>query len=240
MSEMRTKIPIWTPISVCALLLLLPACHGRVSNPVEPEGAELPGVSAPAKGGGGKSQPATLDLAPGMETTILDVTMKESGKKLNVGNSAFVHAIQMNFASPGFCFGFKATKSGVVPTPDEITALKEELETRVTAGFFTMQIDKNSLGSPSDGHLLLVERDGTFEGANGYTRIQLGSPFDQVDSVTVTQPDPDKDVFEFTGPVVVWAHGVGGGRGEKSNRIIACPGVGSSPNQLVATVSPTL
>ena len=68
MSEMRTKVPIWAPISVCALLLLLPACNGRVSNPVEPEGPELLGVSAPQnapppeKGGGGRPAPASFTV----------------------------------------------------------------------------------------------------------------------------------------------------------------------------------
>jgi hypothetical protein len=66
----------------------------------------------------------------------------------------------------------------------------------------------------------------------------LGSPFHQVDPVTVKWVSPD--VFEWTGPVVVWAHGVGGGGGAKSNRIIACDG-GADDNKVVATLdrSPT-
>ena len=165
--------------------------------------------------------------------------MKESSKKLNVGNSDFVHDIKMNFSHPGTCVGFAATKSGMAPDGGEVAKLEAELTALVMSGFFTMQIDKSGLGTTSDGHLLLVERDGTFDDAlgttHGHTRIMLGSPFNQVDPVKVTQPDPNVDVFEFTGPVVVWAHGVGGGGGEKSNRIIACGGAGD--NKVTATIN---
>ena len=45
----------------------------------------------------------------------------------------------------------------------------------------------------------------------------------------------------FTGPVVVWAHGVGdGGIGIKSNRIIQCDGGGGADaNKVVATLDRT-
>jgi hypothetical protein len=172
----------------------------------------------------------------------LDVTVKESSKKLTAGNTDFVQDIKMNFTSPGTCVGFAATNSGEEPTPGEITALTLELRRLAEDGFFTMQIDKSGLEvgtSTTDGHLLLVEQDGTFEGPTGNTRIMLGSPFDQVDPVTVkwVSSSAGVDVFEFTGPVVVRAHGVGGGGGEKSNRIIQCPGMGDDPNKVTATLT---
>ncbi len=212
-------------------------CQEKASSPVGPEalGILLDNKDGPHPHGGGGGGPAatSLDLDGGINTMGLVLSVKESGKKLTIGNTDFVHDIQMAFTDPGTCVGITGTKSGVMPTPAEIDSLKLELTRQVTAGFFTMQIDKNG----SD-HLLLVERDSTFDGPNGVTRIQLGSPFDQVpNDVTVTE-DEDEDVFTFTGPVVVWAHGVGGGNGEKSNRIIFCLGdEENEPNKVVATVN---
>ncbi len=210
-------------------------CQEKASSPVGPEGLGIlldnrGGPHPHGGGGGGGPAATTLDLDGGITTEGLGVSVKESGKKLTIGNTDFMHDIGIAFTTPGECVGIKGTKSGVMPDDGEILSLMAELNGTVTDGFFTMQIDKNG----SD-HLLLVERDGTFDGSNGVTRIQLGSPFDQVPNVTVTEGPTD--VFTFTGPVVVWAHGVGGGNGEKSNRIIWCPGGPDKPNMVVATVN---
>ncbi len=244
MKIMKTQRAV-LPLALLSAAFML-GCQDQGLEPVGLDGV-APQFHESAKhpdghggGGGGGHAAATLDLADGMETMALDVTVKDRTNKLNVGNTDFVQDIQMNlFVNRGTCEGFAATKSGTVPDGDEIVALEDELKLLVTDGFFTMQIDKNSLDSSSDGHLLLVERDGTFEGPTGNTRIMLGSPFDQVDPVTVkwVSSSAGVDVFEFTGPVVVWAHGVGGGGGEKSNRIIQCPGTGDDPNKVTATLT---
>ena len=236
--------------------VFLLGCQEQGSEPVGPEGLgpqfaakkctadpTLPGCGGD-DGDDGDPAATTLTLADGMQTPSdpldddpLPVTVnQDSPKRLNVGNSDFVHDIQMNFMKPepGTCVEIKAVNGSVALSAGEIAKLEAELTEPVTDGSFIMKIDKTSLGSPSDGNLLLVERDGTFEGPNGHTRIMLGSPFDEVDPVKVTQPDLNVDVFEFTGPVVVWAHGVGGG-GVKSNRIIQCGGAGD--NKVTATLN---
>ena len=235
------------PLALLGAALVL-ACENSRPTPVGPEGLgpqfthnDPEKVHGGPKGGGnggdgGGSKTALVDLQLGMQTAGLDVTVnQDSPKKLHVGNSDFVHDIQMNFINPGVCVGIKATNGSQFPTAEEFDALVAELTASVGSGFFTMQIDKADLVvggfSTSDDHLLIVE----FEGTLGSTRILLGSPFDQVDPATVKWTS--QDVFEFTGPVVVWAHGVGDGGGEKSNRIIACPGVGLDPNKVVATLT---
>ena len=189
-------------------------------------------------GGGGGIKVGKLGLADGMTTTDLHVFIgQDSDKKLTVNNTDFTHNIQMNFTKLGDCVGFKATKSGMLPstgTNGEVAKLVAELTAKVTSGFFEMQIDRTRRGETSDDHGLLVSHDGTFAGPTGHTRIMLGSPFSQVDPVTVTEVN---GVFTFTGPVVVWAHGVGGGGGAKSDRIIQCPGTGNDPNKVTATLT---
>ena len=249
--------------------VFLLGCQEQGSEPVGPEGlgpqfaakkcannSALPGCGGD-DGGDGDPAATTLTLADGMQTPLnpsnddpLPVTVnQDSPKKLNVGNSDFAHNIKMNFLNPGDCFPFAATKSGVVPSTggdgkvDEVAKLEAELIALVTSGSFIMKIDKTGLtlngSTTSESHLLLVERDGTFDDptdgpTHGHTRIMLGNPFDnQVPPNTVKWVS--ENLFEFTGPVVVWAHGVGGGGGEKSNRIIACGGDGD--NKVTATIN---
>ena len=100
-----------------------------------------------------------------------------------------------------------------------------------------MQIDENSLDETSRDHLLLISHAGTFDDVNkGSTRIILGSTFDQLDDVKVKQLDEDANVFQWTGPIVVWAIEVGR-NGVKGDRIIQCPGTEDDPNKVVATVN---
>ena len=232
---------------LCAGLLL--GCQEQGSGPVGPDGlgpqfdrvgtggCPSPDNKGHCHGDKGSTPMPTLDFADGMATSGFEVNVKDRTNTLKVENNDFVQAIQMQFPDPdpGTCVGFKATESGVVPNDEEVGKLRDELNQLVTSGFFVMQIDKTSLGSPSRGNLLNVERDGTFDGLNGTTRIMLGSPFNQVAPVTVTSDA--NDVFKFTGPVVVWAHGVGGRGGEKSNRIIQCSGTGTAPNLVTVTLT---
>ncbi len=234
--------------------VFLLGCQEQGSEPVGPEGPEFdkPVNGEHRHGDDVDPDPITLTLADGMVTTELPVTVsQDSNKKLKVDNGDFVHAIQMNFMDPGVCVGIKATNGSVAPNDEEIAALRAELHDfafwgapphapgkhgpgrLVTSGFFTMQIDKTDLtlggSTTDDDHLLLVE----FEGTLGPTRIQLGSPFDkQVPPNTVKWVS--ENVFEFTGPVVVWASG----GGVKDGRIIWCAGGVTDPNKVVATLNP--
>lgn len=248
MKVQRVVLP-WALLSAGFLL----GCQEQGSSPAGPDGLApqfAKGKPCPGhpscKPGDDPATTSTLDFSGGMGTTGLPVTVKDRTDQLEAGNTDFAHHIQMAlYDNRGTCVGFKATKSGVLPSTDpsndEVAKLEAELKGAVEAGFFIMQIDKTGLESPSGGNLLDVERDGTFDDApgttHGTTRIMLGSPFDQVGDVTVKQPGTNLDVFEFTGPVVVWAHGVGGRGGEKSNRIIQCDGGGGgNANKVVVTV----
>ena len=185
-------------------------------------------------GDGGGPAP-TLGLADGIETTGLPVTVKDSRKKLRVDNGDFMHNVKMAFTDPGTCVGFAATNGSTAPVPGTdgtFEALEGELTELVTSGFLLMQIDMTSLGATSDGHVLIVQYESK-NPALGTIRIQLGSGHDQVGPVTVTQPDLNVDVFEFTGPVVVWnATGA-----VKDTDIIFCPGRAPDPNKVTATVN---
>ena len=182
-------------------------------------------------GGGGGDPAATLDLADGMETEALPVTVKtDRDDKLKVNNTDFMHDIQMNFTNLGTCVGFKGTNGGTVPMrgQDVFTALLAQLTAPVTNGKVIMNIDKTDLmvdGNTQSGrHQVLVQYDDPV--ANpidlGLVRISVGSVFDGVAAATVawTQPAAGLDVFEFTGPVVVWD--AGGGINDQS--VIQCPG----------------
>lgn len=215
-------------------------CQDMGSGPMGPEGLG-PEFNKPPHDHGDKGDPeqSTLTLADGIQATALPVTVKwDRDDKFRVNNTDFMHNIQMTFTDLGTCVGFKGTKSGVLPSPEQQSALEAELTSNtVTEGFFVMQIDRTSLDMTSDDHGLLVQFEETSEGPLMGTsiRIMLGSPFSQVDPVKVTENNP---VFTFTGPIVVWAHGVGGGGGAKSDRIIQCPGTGNDPNKVVATINP--
>ena len=175
-------------------------------------------------------------LTDGMQAGLSDLVVeRDNDKNLIIGNFDRDHAITMNFTDLGDC----TPVSTVLPSPAEIIKLVAELTGRSNPSFdfnpatFRMAIFRSSLGELGK-HRLTVSREGTFDDANtGDTRIQLGGPHGG--PVTVVEGPPD--VFTFTGPVVVWAHGVGGGDGRKSNRIIQCPGTGSEPNKVTASVT---
>ena len=248
---MRTFLPFATLVGAEFLL----GCQEQGSKPVGPDGpqfdkptgaCEFPDEAGHCHGGddgGGSKAVGTLDLAGGMEAAVLPVEVKDSDERLGAHNPDFVHHIQMNFlaayvlADPLVkdCTVIAGSNGGHDEglTNDEWTGLRNELTAPVQRGFFTMGIDMSSLDLPSGGQGLLVQHDGTFDGPTGHTRIMLGGFSDHVDLVKVKQLDTD--MFEFTGPVVVWARGVGGGGGKKSDRIIGCGGV--DDNTVTATIS---
>ncbi len=169
--------------------------------------------------------------------------VKDTDTRLTVNNGDFTHDIQMKFMKPdsadyqvGDCTVIAGDNgSRGLPLDKGVYGnLLDELTAPVDGGFFTMEFLKRNLGLPSGDHLLLVERDGTFEsGTHGNTRIMLGPTDDEV-GVGPGTVTGGPDTFVFTGPVWVWAHGVGGGGGKRSDRIIACGGAGD--NTVTATI----
>ena len=229
-------------------------CQEQGSEPVGPDGLEIQAMKGgKGKGGGGGKAVGTLDLADGMQAAVLPVDVKDSDEKLTVNNTDFMPEIEitMDFTPTGggvyeigACTviagntGFHFEKLDV----DVYQFLLEELTASGPRTAIFLEIDKSGLTvepRTDDRHLLLVDRNGTFENAGGNTWIMLGPTYDDVGvvpgTVTWVRDDPNIDVFEFTGPVVVWATGVGGGGGRKSTRIIACGG--ANDNKVTVTIN---
>ena len=225
--------------------VFLLGCQEQGSEPVGPEGPgpefDKPGsVCAAHCHDDDAVDPgqSTLKLEFGMETTLLPVSVKESDTKLTVNNTDFHHEIIMNFRrqdggdydGPRDCtvhLGSTGSHDEDLIPADE-TFLLAQLKAVVDSGFFTMQIDKDGLDSPPSDGLLLVEHDVTFEGSTVSIIIMIQRP------ANVQQETPD--IFRFTGPVVVRANGVGGGKGKKSRRQIAC-GFEAGDNMVMATIN---
>ena len=177
---------------------------------------------------------AMLTLADGMDATAFPVDVsKDTRKTLKVSNHNFEKpTITMHFTELAIdqCEGVVGTNGGTVPEPGEdvFNALLAQLTATVTNGKVIMNIDKTDLmvdGNTQSGrHQVLVQYDDPV--ANpidlGLVRISVGSVLDGVAAATVawTQPAAGLDVFEFTGPVVVWD--AGGGINDQS--VIQCPG----------------
>ena len=83
-----------------------------------------------------------------------------------------------------------------------------------------------------DQHLLQVEYEGTLESHTVHTLIIFG----WVENATVERVGTSPDVFEFTGPILVTAGGVGGRNGKRGRRAIACSA--DDANLVTVTVEP--
>ncbi len=209
----RRQVLLGISALLCTTLLLF-GCQDQ-AIPVAPH-ADDPVVLGKKPGGGGGSQPATLDIAFPMETTGLAVTVgQDSRKKFQVSNNAFVHDIQMNFNDEP-CFTWNS------PTPEQKEALVSELSNKVQSGNITMTIDKTGLvlggeGTQSSGHSLMVDYEGTL----GPTRISVAHTPAQPPYVKWVShsEDPNVDVFQFVGYVIVtWQRG----KNYYNNRIVGC------------------
>ena len=139
----RRQVLLGISALLCTTLLLF-GCQDQ-AIPVAPH-ADDPVVLGKKPGGGGGSQPATLDIAFPMETTGLAVTVgQDSRKKFQVSNNAFVHDIQMNFNDDPPCFTWN------YPTYEQKHALVGELSKNVQSGNITMTIDKTGLVLGDEG-----------------------------------------------------------------------------------------
>ncbi len=208
--------------------VFLLGCQEQGSGPVGPEGLgpEFTHKEGHTKGGGGGGSGGgadnSLDLESGMVFTGLPVFVQDSDKKLTVQND-LMHKITMNFTTATNCTAGEFSE-------DDFDALKAELTAKKLRSKIYMEINKSGLtaesgNTTSEGHVLIVEREGTFaDESTGHTNVRLGRL--QRDDVTVKwiSSEASVDVFEFTGPVVVRARGVGGGGGRRSYRTISCDG----------------
>ncbi len=196
----------------CSTLLLF-GCQDT-AIPVGPElvspvVAEEVGVSASAKpdkcdtwpncddGGGSDPPPGTLSLVGGMRQfgTVppwpFDVHVKETKKTLKASNST-----NDNFTKPTIQMYFNTGDCAALEDsiPDE-DFLKGQLIAEVADAKVVMSIDKDNLPGTTDRHFLLVQYEHENRGKVTYMLGNWPGP------VTVTEGE--KDVFTFTGPVVV-------------------------------------
>ena len=235
-------------------------CQEQGSGPVGPEGLG-PEFDKPTceggthcnhgdDGGSGSGQ-GTVDLDVGMVATGLALDMKESGKKLTansqVSHGGLILNITTNFRkADGSPYGITdcvGDKLGDELTDDEWAGLLGELTTPWEASDIFIEIDKKGGGGLTVGgeatlasHLLLVQRDGTFD-SDATTAIKVGrNEHSNELFVKWISSEGSVDVFEFTGPGV--AVNAGDPTGGRAARIIVCTfdGPGELGNKVVMTV----
>ena len=199
---------------------------------------------------GGANVMGTLGLASGMTATDFDVfIVHDRDTKLAVNNTDLMHVIRMDFKkADGSAYEVTDCVSQDDTTLDDevLRGLVGELSGPTASNersTIFIAIDK-STGLTVEGppitanHLLLVERDGTFDGDAGTTGIKVGRKAHS-NELTVEWISHDEnlgqDVFEFSGTSVGVVASDPNGRGGKFGRAIACDG-GEGANKVVVTL----
>lgn len=245
------------PLALSAAFML--GCQEQGPDPVAPDGLGPifshggPPPHPPKEPGPGGDGPeaATLTFSDGMvapadengapSADLWTVRTNESAQAFTdncEGGEENLPLIQMNFTSPGICFGLKATGGSVLPNADEMDVLKASLTSLVQSDGCWLQIDRAGLtvsgSTTSDDHHLIISTPRGVLGPDLSGRIQLGSSLSEVGPVTVkwVSSNAGMDVFEFTGPVKV---GSGYSKKNKDARHMACNGVGGQPNLVTVT-----
>ena len=227
---MRRFLPFAALLGVALVL----GCQDVGTGPdgLVPQFAKGGKPGKPGGGGGsgsGGNLAATLDLEGGMMVAGLEVTGKDDDTRFRLSTLNLAVPIKMNFAAIECTIMIGA---GMVPT--ELAYLLEQLQAEVTVGSIHLSIDKASLTvggtTTNPHHLLNVNYEGELDGHTVSTMVRFENPFSQVDDATVawTKNVDGDDVFEFTGPIVVVAEGVGGRNGSRGSRAIACGGNGAN------------
>jgi hypothetical protein len=121
--------------------------------------------------------------------------------------------------------------------PGEQPYLEAQLSHTVTSGSFILNVDKTGLvagasSTTSVDHGINVGYEGVLDGHTLAMLIKFRGGDKTVKWISTSQ---ESDVFEFTGPIVVAADGVGGLKGKKGRRAIECGGAGT--NLVRATVT---
>ena len=252
--------------------VFLLGCQDMGSSPVGPEGlgpefharhGECEGHNKNDEGcdggddGGGANVMGTLGLAFGMTAVDFSVSIgHDSDKKLAFNNSSLMHEISMHFKRGDGLPYEKAdcVEEGTTLDDGVFQGLVGELSgptaTKERSTIF-IAIDKSTGLTVGDtaitaNHLLLVERDGTFDNDSARnTGIKVGRKAHSNEltvqwiSSDVTTEGSSVDVFEFTGTSVsVVASDPDGRGGGKFSRVIACDDDNSgSTNKVVVTLT---
>ena len=202
-------------------------CAKKPNHPKCPDGGDV---------GGGVA--GTVTLEHGMMTTMpLQLTGKYDETTVALSANNINGDIQLNFPLQT-CTDFVGENgsSDADVEPEVKTYLESQLQVLAESEAFFLEIDKtgltvgNSIESTAGRYLLAFE----------YDEIQIR--FGWVGPATIkwvsTSPS-GVDVFNFTGPILVAANGVGGRKGKKGRRAIACAdGAADDANLVTVTVVP--
>ncbi len=200
-------------------------CQDLGTGAVEADGLE------PQFAKGGKGKPpggnvsATVTLAGGMEMAPgLPLVGKYDDNTVSLNTNDFDVKIDMKFSPDQTCTMIVGADDGGV-----MDHLEGQLATASpTSGAFFLEIDKTGLqvgeSTQAEKHLLLVEYAHVFDGHSVQVLIIHGDAFAPAEVAWVTST-ASEDVFNFTGQIVVWMHGVGGLKGKRGRRATACDAV---------------
>ena len=186
----------------------------------------------PDNTGGGGGVKGTVSLDDGMMTTTgpLALPGKIDANTVTLNANNFGGTIEVDFDAGQDCDVIVGENGNNGVDFPEMDFLQAQLDGTVfTDGWFFLEVDKTSLtmGDPAPGnHLLNVghydELPDEFGSHTVSIDIRLWPPLSGVEGVEVEWVSPN--VFEFTGPVWVTAGGVGGRKGKRGRRAIACAG----------------
>ena len=180
------------------------------------------------KEGKGKGKPpsgdvsATVTLAIGMGMAGLPLVGKYDDNTVSLNTNDFDVKIDMKFSPNQACTMIVGEDDG----SGVIDHLRFQLANAgPTSGAFFLEVDKTGLtlngSTQSEKHLLLVEYADDFDGHLVQVLIIHGDQFSPA-KVEWEASTSSQDVFHFTGKIVVWMNGVGGLKGKRGRRAMAC------------------
>jgi hypothetical protein len=254
------KSNLWMVSMALLSATLILGCQDVGSGPVGPEGLEpqlakdkvCPGHPSCKTLGDGGNLTATLDLGYGMtslksgttsgELESIAVTGMDDDNTLRFNTNDFEVDIKMNF--PVYTAGQCTVTIGTngVTAPDVTmeghveTYLRnqlQELVSKESLGSIHLSINKTDM-TDTGGNLINVSYRSTLPDGQSIS-IQIRYGAFGVEGPTVFPLGGNR--FEFTGPIMVSAGGVGGRNGKRGRRLIACGGTGD--NLTTVTVNPT-
>ena len=210
------------PFAALLGVVLVLGCQDLGTGAVEADGLE------PQFAKGGKGKPpggnvsATVTLAGGMEMAGLPLVGKYDDDTVSLNTNDFDVKIDMKFSPNQTCTMIVGEDDG----SGVIDHLRPRLATASPmSGAFFLRIDKTGLevgkSTQAEKHLLLVEYADEFDDHLVQVLIIHGDQFSPA-TVEWEASTSSRDVFNFTGSIVVWMHGVGGLKGKRSRRAMAC------------------
>ncbi len=201
-------------------------CEKKPNHPKCPDGGDV---------GGGVA--GTVTLEHGMMTTVpLQLTGKFDETTVALSANNINGDIQLNFP-PQTCTDFVGENgsSDAAVEPEVKAYLESQLQAGEGSDAFFLEIDKtgltvgNSIESTAGRYLLAFE----------YDEIQIRFGWVGPATIKWVSSLSGVDVFNFTGPILVAADGVGGRKGKRGRRAIACAdGAADDANLVTVTVVP--